>query len=418
MGKTLAEKILSEHAGRDLRAGDFAAVEVDLAYAQDATGPLTVRQMAAMGLGDEVFDQERVLLFLDHGSPAPRRELSNDHVFLREFVAKTGCVLSEIGNGISHVVVSEEYAAPGKVIVGADSHTCTGGAYGAFATGMGSTDIGVAFAFGQTWMRVPETIKVVITGDFPKGVGSKDFMLHFLGIIGADGGNYRALELTGPAAAAMTMEDRLAVSNMAVECGAKVGMFAPDETTREYLEQWGRAEDYRELAADEDAEYERTYEVDVSSLEPTLAAPHFPHNATPIGEIGEVKVHQVFMGTSTNGYADHFRQAAEILRGHRIDPGVRLLVTPGSRRVYLNLMADGTLQTLAEAGATITGPGCGACVGLHEGVLGDGEVCVATQNRNFQGRMGNPKASIYLSSPAVAAATAIHGKIADPREFL
>jgi len=417
MGMTMTEKILAAHAGHEVKPNQFAVLCVDFAYVQDGTGPLTVRQLHAMGVR-KVRDASRCAVFLDHASPSPRLELSNDHKFLRDFCAETGAILSEIGCGISHNVASESYVRPGDVVVGADSHTCTGGALAAFATGMGSTDIAVAMGFGYTWLRVPESWRVVAKGAFPKGVYSKDFMLHFIGTVGADGANYKAVEFLGPAMAGLTMPARFTISNMAVECGAKVGLFPSDEKTREYLKAQGRGGDWKPLAPDPDAEYEREFEFDVSTLEPTVACPHFVDNTKLVREAGDVKADQVFIGTSTNGRLEDFRIAASILKGRRVAPGVRLICTPGSRQVYMQGLIDGTFETLIEAGACITGPGCGACVGVHEGVLGDGEVCVATQNRNFKGRMGNPKGFIYLASPATAAATAVTGKLTDPREFL
>ena len=417
MGKTLSEKILSEHAGHNVRAGEFAVVCVDLVYVQDGTGPLTVRQLEKLGFKN-VSSPERTIVFLDHAAPSPRQELSNDHKLLREFCQRSGAVLSDIGNGISHNVASEQYANPGTVIVGADSHTCTNGALCAFAVGMGSTDIAVAMALGHTWLRVPETWKVFVEGAFPRAVYAKDFMLHFIGTVKADGATYRALEFVGPAMDTLSMAGRLTISNMAVECGAKVGLFNSDEVTRNYLELLGRPQRYKPLRADPDAAYEKTLTFDVSSLEPMIACPHFVDNVKPVREAGSVAVHQVFIGTSSNGRLEDFQQAAAILKGKKVANGVRLLITPGSRKVLLDGLADGTFRTLAEAGGVITGPGCGACAGVHEGVLADGEVCVATQNRNFRGRMGNPHAFIYLASPATAAATAVTGRITDPREFL
>jgi 3-isopropylmalate/(R)-2-methylmalate dehydratase large subunit len=418
MAQTIAEKILSAHAGRDLRAGDFAVVKVDFAYVQDGTGPLTVRQLAALG-AQKLFDPGRSAVFLDHASPSPRQELSNDHKFLRDFCRRTGAILSEIGCGISHTVVAESYVCPGDVIVGADSHTCTTGAHGAFSTGMGSTDVAVAWAFGRTWMRVPESYRVVGSGPWPKGVYAKDFMLNFIGSIRADGANYKALEFVGEALAALSMAGRMTISNMAVEAGAKVGIFPSDETTRRYLERQGRGRCWRPVRADEGARYERVLEFDVSKLVPMVAKPHFVDNVCPLGDLKEeVRADQVFLGTSTAGRLEDFQQAARILKGRRVAPGTRLLATPGSRQVLLEGMADGTFPAILEAGGVLTTPGCGACVGVHEGVLADGEVCVSTQNRNFQGRMGNPRAFIYLVSPATAAATAVAGRLTDPREFL
>ena len=417
MGKTLSEKILSKHAGHEVRSGEFAVVCVDLVYVQDGTGPLTVRQMEKLGFKG-VSSPERSIVFLDHASPSPRQELSNDHKMLREFCQRTGAILSDVGNGISHNVTSENYVNPGYVVVGADSHTCSNGALCAFSTGMGSTDIAVAMALGHTWLRAPESWKLIVKGVFPKGVYAKDFMLHFIGTVKADGAAYKALEFTGPAMDSLSMPGRLCMSNMAVECGAKVGLFNSDEVTRKFLESCGRVERYVPMSADPDATYEWTLDFDVSTLEPMLACPHFVDNVQPVRAVEPVAVNQVFIGTSTNGRLEDFRVAAAILKGKKIASSVRLLITPGSRKTLLDGLADGTFQTLAEAGGTITGPGCGACVGVHEGVLGDGEVCVATQNRNFKGRMGNPNAFIYLASPATAAATAVTGKITDPREFL
>jgi len=417
MGKTLSEKILSAHAGHDVRAGEFAVACVDLVYVQDGTGPLTVRQLEKLGF-KTVSSPQRSIVFIDHASPSPRQELSNDHQLLREFCRRTGAILSDTGNGISHNVASEDYINPGEVVVGADSHTCTGGALCAFATGMGSTDIAVAMALGHTWLRVPETWKIAVAGTFPKGVYAKDFMLHFISTVSADGATYKALEFTGPAMESLPMSGRLTISNMAVESGAKIGLFNSDGVTKAFLESMGRPAGYRPLQADPDAAYEKIMDFDVSTLDPMVACPHFVDNVHPIGTVEPLAVNQVFIGTSTNGRLDDFRVAAAILKGKKVAPGVRLLITPGSRRTLLDGLTDGTIQTLAEAGGIITGPGCGACVGVHEGVLGDGEVCVATQNRNFKGRMGNPNAFIYLASPATAAATAITGKITDPREFL
>ena len=417
MGKTMAEKILGAHAGRDVTTDEYVVVEVDWAYVQDGTGPLAVRQVEKMGF-EALAKPDHCILFLDHAAPSPRRELSNDHMTLRQFAAKTGAILSEVGTGVCHVLATENFISPGELAVGADSHSCTGGALGAFTTGMGSTDVGVAMALGKTWLRVPPAWKVVVTGTFPKGVYAKDFMLHLIGSIGADGGTYKALEFTGPTVDAMPMQDRLTISNIVVECGAKAGIFPADGTTKAFLEARGRGDRFRAIAPDADAVYERTLEFDVSTLEPTIACPHQHDNTKTIGDLGDVAVNQVYIGTCTNGRLSDFQLAAQILKGKSVADGVRLLITPGSREILRQGIADGTFATLLEAGATITAPGCGACVGVHDGALGDGEVCLSTQNRNFQGRMGNPNGFIYLASPAVAAATAIEGKIADPRPYL
>jgi 3-isopropylmalate/(R)-2-methylmalate dehydratase large subunit len=417
MGLTLTEKILNAHTDRPVRPGEFAIVRVDLAYVQDGTGPLAVRQLKAMGF-TKLANPRACIAFLDHASPSPRQELSNDHAFLRTFTSEYGARLSDVGNGISHTVVNETDVAPGMVIVGADSHTCTNGAMCAFATGMGSTDVAVAMALGHTWMRVPEAWRVVFNGSLPKAVSGKDVMLFFIGRIRDDGANYKALEFAGPVIETMSMAGRLTMSNMAVECGAKVGLIASDDVTRARLEYVGRPEAWRELKPDPDADYERVLEYDVSDLSPQIAKPHRVHNVVPVEEVEGLNVNQVFIGSSTNARIDDYRVAASILRGKRVADGLRLLVTPGSRSVYMKGLEDGTFLDLIAAGAVVTTPGCGACVGVHEGIPGDGEVVVSTMNRNFRGRMGNPNAFIYLASPETAAATAIEGKIADPRKYV
>ncbi len=417
MGMTLAEKILSEHTGREVKAGELVVVKVDLAYTQDGTGPLTVRKIQEMGF-EAIYNPKRTLFFLDHAAPSPRFELSNDHNFLREFAQKTGAKISDVGSGISHQVVAEKEVRPGDVVVGADSHTCTGGALGAFATGVGSTDAAVAIALGKIWFRVPETIRVVVEGKLPTGVFGKDIILHLIGKIGAAGATYKALEYTGDTIEELEMAGRLTIGNMAVEAGAKVGIFPSDEITQGWLERMERPGDFKRIIPDPGARYEQTVSIKARDLKPTIACPHQVDNTRTIDEIGEVRVDQVFLGTSCNGRLEDLQIAAKILKGKTLHPKIRMIVTPGSSLVFKEAMKDGTMETLVEAGALITPAGCGACVGLHEGVLGDGEVCLATQPRNFKGRMGSPKSFIYLGSPAVAAATAIEGKIADPRKYL
>jgi len=396
MGMTLAEKILSEHAGREVKAGEIVVVKVNLAYAQDGTGPLAARKVLELGFKD-LYNPGRTIFFFDHAAPSPKFELSNDHSFLRDFARKTGARVSDVGSGISHQVVAEKDVRPGDVVVGADSHTCTGGALCAFATGVGSTDAAVAMALGKIWFRVPETIRIIVEGKLPAGVFGKDVILHLIGKIGAAGATYKALEFTGDGVEGLDMAGRLTIGNMAVEAGAKVGLFAADETTRGWLERMKRPEDFRKMSADPDAVYETTVRIMAKDMKPVIACPHQVDNTKTIDEIGEVRVDQVFLGTSCNGRLEDLQIAA---------------------LVYREALKDGTFETLVDAGALITPAGCGACVGLHDGVLGDGEVCLATQPRNFKGRMGSPKSFIYLGSPAVAAATAIEGKIADPRKYL
>jgi 3-isopropylmalate/(R)-2-methylmalate dehydratase large subunit len=417
MGMTLAEKILSEHAGKEVRAGKITVVNVDLTYTQDGTGPLAVRKLQEMGF-KEVYNPKKTIFFFDHAAPSPRFELSNDHTFLRDFAAETGSQISEVGYGISHQVVAEREVKPGDVVIGADSHTCTGGALGAFATGVGSTDAAVAIALGKVWLKVPETIRVVVGGKLPIGVYGKDIILHLIGKIGAAGATYKALEFAGDTIDHLDMAGRMTIANMAVEAGAKVGLFPSDRITQSWLNQMGRPQEFRKLSPDLDAVYEKIVMINAKDLKPTIACPHQVDNIKTIDEIGEVKVDQVYLGTSCNGRLEDFQVAAKILKGMKIHPKIRLIITPGSRQVYLEALKDGTMEILIETGALAMPPGCGACVGLHEGVLGDGEVCLATQPRNFKGRMGSPKSFIYLGSPAVAAATAIEGKIADPRKYL
>jgi 3-isopropylmalate/(R)-2-methylmalate dehydratase large subunit len=417
MERTLAEKILSEHAGKEVRAGEIVVIKVDLVYTQDGTGPLAVRKIQEMGF-EKVYHPQRTIFFLDHAAPSPRIELSNDHAFLRNFAQKTGIQVSDVGLGISHQVAAESYVRPGDVVIGADSHTCTGGALGAFATGVGSTDAAVAIALGKIWLRVPETLRVIVEGNLPIGVYGKDIILHLIGKIGAGGATYKALEFSGDTIENLEIAGRMTIANMSVEAGGKVGLFPSDEITRGWLGRMGRPEDFKRLASDPDAIYEKTVRISAKDLKPTIACPHQVDNTMTIDEIGEVKVDQVFLGTSCNGRLEDLHVAAQILKGRRVHPKMRMIVTPGSRQVYMEALKDGTMELFIESGAMVTPPGCGGCVGLHEGVLGDGEVCLATQPRNFKGRMGSPKSFIYLGSPAVAGATAIEGKIADPREYL
>ncbi len=414
MGQTIAEKILSQHAGHEVKAGELCIAKVDVAAVQDGTGPLMVQEFKKLGKKAPA-NPSRCILFIDHASPSPRKELSNTHVVLREFAKETGAILSETGCGVCHQRLVESYVNPGEILVGADSHTCTSGALGAFATGMGSTDIAVAMAFGKTWMKVPQTFKIVVNGEFQKGVYAKDLILHLIGLIGADGATYKALEFHGSTIKNMTMADRFTLANMAVEAGAKAGLFVTDEKTKEYLKEKGREDKFVEIKPDDNAVYERIIEINASTLEPTVSCPHTVDNTKLAKDLKDVKINQVFIGTCTNGRIEDLRVAAEILKGKQVNPDVRLIVVPASKTVYKQAIEEGILSVLVDAGASILAPGCGPCVGVHAGILGDGEVCLATQNRNFQGRMGNTKGFIYLSSPAVAAHSAITGYITDPR---
>ncbi len=416
MGLTLAEKILSEKVGHTVKAGDIVVTPVDVAAAQDGTGPLAARQIEELTkqLNIDKLRAPEVIFFIDHAAPSPRKELSNDHKYLREFTKKYGVKLSDVGEGVIHQRLVEEFVKPGDVVVGADSHTTTSGALCAFATGMGSTDVAVAMTLGKTWLKVPESFKVIYKGKMPPNVYSKDIMLYFIGMIGADGATYKALEFGGPVIEQMPMEERFVLSNMAVEAGAKVGLIASDNKTREYLEMQGRGDEWRPIAADDDAEYEKIIEIDVSELEPQVAFPHRVDNVHPVSEAKGIKVDQVYIGTCTNGRVEDLRVAAKILEGNKVHPDVRLIVVPASRRVFLQALKEGLIEIFVKAGATVLGPGCGPCVGVHEGVLANGEVCLSSQNRNFKGRMGNPDGFIYLASPAVCAASAIKGEITAP----
>lgn len=414
MGFTLVEKITSQRLGRPVKAGEFVIAPVDLLLAHEGTGPLAIDQFKALG-------KERLgtitLLFCDHAVPSPRKELSNVQKRLRTFAAERGAHYVEAGSGICHQLTAERWAKPGQIIVGADSHTCTAGALGALATGMGSTDVAGAMALGETWLLVPPSICVEVTGQLGPMVSAKDVILHLIGILGAEGAIYKALEFNGPVVQAMDVGERMTLCNMAVEAGAKTGLCAADEATRDFLERTGRAQDYAPLAPDDDASYERVVRLDADQLSPQVALPHLVDNVRPIEEVAGVPVDQVFVGTCTNGRLADLRVVAGILQGRRVHPGVKLLVGPASRRTYVEAIREGLIETLVEAGAVIVPPGCGACAGVHQGVLADGERCLSTQNRNFRGRMGNPNSEVFLASPATAAATAVVGEISDPRAF-
>ena len=412
MGQTLAEKIISEHSGKKVKAGELVISKVDVCAVQDGTGPLTVQEFKKLGK-DKLFNPERTILFIDHASPSPKKELSNMHTTLRDFSRDYGAVLSEVGTGVCHQRLIESCVNPCEILVGADSHTCTSGALGAFATGMGSTDIAVAMALGKTWLKVPQTFKIIVNGKFNKGICSKDLMLHLIGMIGADGATYKALEFTGTTIDNMEMSERFTLANMAVEAGAKAGLFIADEKTKAYLKKHGREDKFRTLKPDDDAVYERIIEINAEDIKHTVSCPHTVDNTKTVDELGEIKVDQVYIGTCTNGRLEDMRVAAGILKGNKVKEGVRLLICPASKDIYLKSLDEGLIKIFVESGATILPPGCGPCVGVHAGILADDEVCLSTQNRNFQGRMGNTKGYIYLSSPYVAAYSAIRGYIAD-----
>jgi len=416
LGKTITEKIFSEHLGRDVKSGEMVITEVDVAMLQDGTGPLAIEEFDNLK-----FDEVRVdkaVIFIDHASPSPRKELSNFHIVLRNFSKNHDVILHDVGDGVCHQLLAENYVKPGDIVVGADSHTCTVGALGAFATGMGSTDVAIIFGLGKTWFKVPETIRFILSGKMPHGVFAKDLILHIIGMIGVDGATYKAMEFDGELVSDMSQDARFTLTNMAVEAGAKTGLIPTDERTKEFLRKNGRENDYRKIRSDEDANFERVYEIDVSSLEPMVSLPHNVDNVKPVGEVEGVKIDQVYIGTCTNGRMEDLRIAAEILKGRRKDPTVRLIVSPASRKIYMEALKEGLIEIFLESGAVVLPPGCGPCVGIHQGILGDGEKVLSTQNRNFKGRMGNPNAEIFLASPATAAASAVNGRITDPRRYL
>lgn len=414
MDKTIAEKIFSEKSGKDVYAGDIVIAKIDQIALQDGTAPLAIRQLENLGVG--VKAARITHFFIDHAAPSPRKELSNDHKLIREFASKIGADFNPPGEGIIHQVMVEKHVKPGDLVVGADSHTCTYGGLGAFATGMGSTDIAVAIALGKNWFRVPETFRIEVEGRLPKGVFAKDLILSIIGKLGVDGATYKALEFHGECIEKMKIDERLTIANMAIECGAKAGLFESDNNTREFLAEMGRESDFRLVKADENAEYEKEIFIDASELIPVVSKPHNVDNVVGVEDVVGTEVDQVFIGTCTNGRLSDLEITARILKSRKVR--TRLIVGPASRKVYLDALDKGYIKTIIEAGGVVIPPGCGPCVGIHMGVLADGEVCVSTQNRNFKGRMGNPDAYIYLASPATAAASAVKGEISDPREFL
>jgi 3-isopropylmalate/(R)-2-methylmalate dehydratase large subunit len=417
MKQTLAEKILSKKYGKEVKAGDIVIVPLDWVMAQDGTAPLAVESWKNLGI-DKVAKPKSTIFFIDHSSPPPRKELAATHKLLREFAREKGIILSEVGEGICHQRLAESYIRPGDLIIGADSHTCTLGALGAFATGMGSTDVAVGMTLGRMWFKVPSTIKVEVSGGFSKGVTAKDLILHVIGTLTSEGAIYKALEFSGELISKLSMSGRLTICNMAVEAGAKTGIIATDSVTREYLSVMRKEEEFIEIKPDESASYERVLDIDAKTLSPKVALPHNVDNVKDVKEVKGTKVDQVFIGTCTNGRLEDFRAVCGILKNKRCSGSVRLIVGPASRKVYLEGLKEGLWEIIINAGGIMLPPGCGACVGIHQGVLADGEVCLSTANRNFKGRMGNPNSYIYLASPLTAAVSAITGEITDPRDFL
>ncbi len=414
--KTMAEKILSRKIGREVSAGDLVVSPVDLAFAHDGTMPLAIQQMESGLKTRRVFNKEKVIGICDHASPSPSEKVSNVHIFMRKFARENNIPFFENGDGICHQIVVERYAAPWKVIVGADSHSCIHGALGAFATGMGSTDIAAIFAYGRTWFKVPESLRIEVGGKLGRHVYSKDVFLQIVGTITADGATYKSMEFLGDTIDRMDIEERLVLSNMSVEAGAKLGLCRADEKTRAFLKLYGRAGEYSALEPDKNAAYEDEIEILADTIEPLVAIPHRVDSVKAASELSNIELDQVCIGSCTNGRLGDLRIAARILKGKKVNSITRLVVYPASRSVLIEAMHEGIIQILVKAGASIGAPGCGFCIGRTI-ALGDGEKVLSTQNRNFKGRMGNNKAEIYICSPATAAVSAITGRITNPRDY-
>ncbi len=416
---TITEKILASHAGLDsVTPGDLVEVQVDLALANDITAPLAIRVFEELGT-EGVFDREKIALIPDHFVPNKDIPSAQQARLMREFALKHSIKnYIELGDGgIEHVILPEKgLVIPGDLVMGADSHTCTYGALGAFSTGVGSTDLGAVMATGKTWLKVPPTLKLVYEGNLHPWVGGKDLILVALGMLGVEGAVYKALEFSGPVIEKLSMDQRLSMANMAVEGGAKNGIVAPDEITLAYVKPRSDREPLL-LHSDPDADYEKRIEINVDQLEPQVAFPHSPDHVRPISQVGNISVDQVFIGSCTNGRFEDLKGVADILKGRSVSKETRLIVIPGSSLIYKKCVQEGIIETLLDAGAVIGPPCCGPCLGGHMGVLAQGERCISTSNRNFVGRMGHPQSEVYLANPAIAAASAVLGRIGSPNEL-
>jgi 3-isopropylmalate/(R)-2-methylmalate dehydratase large subunit len=420
MGMTMTQKILASHAGLDkIHPGQMIMAKLDLVLGNDVTAPIAIEEFEKTGI-DKVFNKSRIALVPDHFTPNKDIKSAENCKLIREFSKKMDIEnYFEIGQmGIEHALIPEKgLAVPGDVIIGADSHTCTYGALGAFSTGVGSTDMGVGMVSGEAWFKVPEAIKIVLSGKMKKWVCGKDVILHIIGMIGVDGALYQSMEYCGDGLSDLSMDDRFTIANMAVEAGAKNGIFEVDERTLEYVLEHSKRRP-KVFKADADAKYSRVIEVDLAAIKPTVAFPHLPDNTRTIDEVGEVWIDQVVIGSCTNGRIEDLRKAAGVFKGNKVNPRVRTIIFPATQKIYLQAMKEGLLAIFIEAGAAVSTPTCGPCLGGHMGILAKGERAVATTNRNFVGRMGHPESEVYLASPAVAAASAITGKISSPEEVV
>ncbi|MBQ1918197.1 3-isopropylmalate dehydratase large subunit [Schwartzia succinivorans] len=417
MGMNMTEKILAKHAGlASVEPGQLITCKLDMVLANDITAPPAIKEFEK--IGRPVFDNTKIALVPDHFTPNKDMKTAGLTKAVRDFANANNIVnYFEVGHdaGIEHVILPEKgLVGPGKLTIGADSHTCTYGAVNGFATGVGTTDLAVALATGEAWFKVPQSIKVNLTGKKPKNINGKDVILTLIGMIGVDGALYQSLEFAGPGVAELSMTDRFTIANMAIEAGGKNGIFPFDEKTKEYVE--GRVKDYEPVAPDADAKYVRTVEINLSELKPVVAFPHLPGNTKRVEDIGEIKIHQVVIGSCTNGRLEDLAIAAEIMKGHKVHKDVRCIVIPGSQQVYMEALEAGYLKTFIESGAAVSTPTCGPCMGGHMGIMTAGERCVSTTNRNFRGRMGHVDSEVYLAGPHVAAASAILGRIATPEE--
>jgi 3-isopropylmalate/(R)-2-methylmalate dehydratase large subunit len=415
---TLAEKILAAHAGKEkVSPGDFVNVSVDMVLSNDITAPIAIKEFRRLGV-EKVFDPNKIVMVADHFVPNKDIISAENAKMMREFAREQGIIHFDVGEmGIEHALLPEQgLVLPGEVVIGADSHTCTYGAVGAFSTGMGSTDIAAAMATGDIWMKVPPTIKFIYNGSLGKWVGGKDLILYTIGQIGVDGALYSAMEFTGKAVSALSMDGRFTMANMAIEAGAKAGIFRVDGKTSAYLKLRAKRP-YTVYEPDNDARYAQVVEYDVSKLEPQVSLPHLPSNAKPVSQVGDIEIQQSVIGSCTNGRFEDLWLAAQVLKGKKVHKDVRCIIIPGTQQIYLEALKEGLIETFITAGAAVSTPTCGPCLGGHMGVLAEGERAISTTNRNFIGRMGSPKSEVYLCNPAVAAASAIKGKIVGPEEI-